>query len=139
MFSGEYSHSLDSKNRLMLPAKLRKELGEDLMLAKNVDKCLSLYPRSTWDAFCAKLDAMPSIETRAVKRFLIASAFETPVDNQGRILIPQKLYDYAGMSKDVTVIGMVDHVEIWDTETWEAEIAELSGEEVANTLKNLGF
>ena len=139
MFSGEYSHSLDTKNRLMLPAKLRNALGEELVLAKNVDKCLSLYPKQTWEDFCRKLDAQPSMQVRAAKRFLIASAFETPQDSQGRILIPQKLYDYAGLTKEVTIIGVGDHLELWDTAAWEALSAEQNGEEIANLLKNLGF
>lgn len=139
MFSGEYSHSLDTKNRLMLPAKLRSALGEELVLAKNVDKCLSLYPKQTWEEFCRKLDSQPSMQVRAAKRFLIASAFETPQDNQGRILIPQKLYDYAGLAKEVTIIGVGDHLELWDTAAWEALSAEQNGEEIANLLKNLGF
>ena len=139
MFSGEYSHALDAKNRLMLPAKLRTELGDELMLSKNVDKCLSLYPRATGDAFYEKLDAMPSIESRAAKRFLIASAFETPVDNQGRILLPAKLCQYAGMGKEITVIGVGDHVELWDSAAWEAENAAQNGEDIAQLLMKLGF
>lgn len=139
MFSGEYSHALDVKNRLMLPAKLRKELGDDLILSKNVDKCLSLYPRATWDSFCAKLDAMPSIESRSAKRFLIASAYEASVDGQGRILVPGKLCEYASITKEVTVIGVGDHVELWDTSAWEAENAAQNGEDIAQLLMKLGF
>ncbi len=139
MFFGEYNHALDAKNRLMLPAKLRKELGEEPVIAKSVDKCLSLYPRATWDAFCERLDAMPTIETRNVKRFLFASANDAPIDNQGRILIPSNLSEYAAFVKEVTVVGVGDHIEIWDKREWEAVNEAQNGADVAQKLIELGF
>ena len=127
MFSGEYSHALDTKNRLMLPSKLRDKLGKTLVLAKSVDKCLSLYPMEGWEAFCQKLDSLPDIETRRVKRFLFSAAFDTAIDGQGRILVPSNLCEYAGLVKDVTVIGVGDHVEIWDAQTWKDENSAQNG------------
>lgn len=139
MLLGEYSHSLDSKNRLMMPSKLRELLGEDLVVCKNVDKCLSLYPREHWDAFYQKVISLPRIESRGVQRFLLPSAFHTTPDNQGRILLPPKLCQYADLTKDVTIIGVGDHLELWDTDKWNDLVAEQDGDEVAQKLIDLGF
>ncbi len=139
MFTGEYSHALDAKNRLMLPAKLREKLGEDLFLAKSVDKCLSLYTASEWEAFSQKLNALPGIEIRNVRRFLFSAAFNATVDGQGRILVPANLCEYAGLTKDVAIIGVGDHVEIWDAQTWKNENSAQNGSEIAEILIKLGF
>ncbi|MBO4413699.1 MAG: division/cell wall cluster transcriptional repressor MraZ [Clostridia bacterium] len=139
MFCGEYSHTLDSKNRIILPSKLREQLGQRVVLAKNVDKCVTLYTEEKWAQFCGKLDSLPDIETRRVRRFLYSTAFETELDSQGRILVPPKLCEYAGLEKSVTVIGVGDHVEIWDSEEWRREQSGERSEDIADVLMGLGF
>lgn len=139
MFCGEYSHNLDSKKRMILPAKLREELGENVVMTKSVDRCVSLYPVERWNAFTAKLDTLPDIETRQVKRFLYAAAFETAVDGQGRILVAPNLCDYAGLNKSVKVIGVGDHIEIWDEERWAEENSSENTADITNLLIKLGF
>ncbi|MDD6800905.1 MAG: division/cell wall cluster transcriptional repressor MraZ [Firmicutes bacterium] len=139
MFCGEYSHAVDSKNRIILPSKLREQLGEQVVLTKSVDKCLSLYPSDAWTIFTEKLDTLPATETRKVKRFLYAAAFETQIDGQGRILLPPNLCEYAGISKNVRVAGVGDHVEIWDEALWNAELGDENASEIADTLLKLGF
>ena len=98
MFCGEYSHNLDAKKRIILPSKLREQLGDGVVMTKSVDRCVALYPVERWNAFTAKLDSLPDIETRQVKRFLYSAAFETSVDGQGRILIAPNLCDYASLT-----------------------------------------
>ena len=139
MLLGEYSHSLDAKNRLMMPAKLREKLGEDLVVCKNVDKCLSLYPREHWDAFYQKIISLPRIDSREVQRFLFSSAFDTTPDSQGRILLPANLCAYAGLGKNVTIIGVGDHLEIWDADKWNETALAQNGTDVADKLISLGF
>lgn len=139
MFCGEYSHSLDAKNRIILPSRLRDELGGKIVLAKSVDKCVTLYTQEKWVEFCGKLDKLPDIETRRVKRFLYSTAFETEIDAQGRILIAPKLCEYAGLGKNVTVIGVGDHVEIWDSELWINESNGERADDIADILIGLGF
>lgn len=139
MFCGEYSHSLDSKKRLVLPSKLREQLGTDVVMTKSVDKCISLYTAESWKNYCEKLDLLPLTKTRQVKRFLYASAFETSVDSQSRILISQGLCEYASLDKNVVVIGVGDHVEIWDALLWENERLSENADDIAETLAELGL
>lgn len=139
MFCGEYSHNLDTKNRIMLPAKLRDDLGSKVVLAKSVDRCISLFTEERWTEFTEKLEKLPDIETRKVKRFLFSTAFETEIDSQGRILVPPGLCAYAGLQKSVVVIGVGDHIELWDSESWSSESSGEDAAEVAAILARLGF
>jgi len=139
MISGEYNHNIDPKSRMFLPAKLRSELGETVILAKSVDKCIAIYSVEAWKTFTEKLDALPNIEARNIKRFIYAFATETQIDSQGRVLIPQKLKGYAGIEKNVVVIGVGDHAEIWDEDTWNGEVNSENAEEIANMMIKLGF
>ena len=108
---GEYEHTIDGKGRMFLPSKFRLELGEKVYLTRSVDKCVCIYP-------VAKLDELPPIRARDVKRSLCASANETDVDSQGRVLIPQQLRDLAGLQKSVVVIGVGEKAEIWDVDAY---------------------
>ena len=139
MICGEYIHTLDSKNRLTLPARLREQLGEQVVITKSVDKCLSLYSSKAWQTFTDKLNALPNMQTRNVRRFLFASAFETQVDSQGRILIPPQLCQYAEIGKNVRIAGVGDHAEIWNEELWNSEQSAENAAEIAETLIGLGF
>lgn len=139
MFCGEYQHSIDSKNRIILPSKLREELGTKVYLSRSVDKCVSLYTEERWKQFCEKLDTLPDIETRRVKRFMYSTAFETEIDTQGRVLVPPRLCEYASLAKNTTVIGVGDHVEIWDSELYAKECSGERAEDIADILVGLGF
>lgn len=116
---GEYEHTIDGKGRMFLPSKFRLELGEKVYLTRSVDKCVCIYPVEEWKKFIAKLDELPPIRARDVKRSLCASASETDVDGQGRVLIPQQLRDLAGLQKSVVVIGVGEKAEIWDVDAYE--------------------
>ena len=139
MFFGEYSHNLDSKNRMSLPSKLRDELGERVVMTKNVDKCISLYPYERWIAYTQRLETLPVTETRMVKRFLFSAAVDTTVDASGRILISPILCAYAGIDKSVKVIGVGDHIEIWNESSWENELSSENTADITNLLIKLGF
>ena len=139
MFCGEFSHTLDAKKRLVLPAKLREQLGADVVMTKSADKCISLYTAESWRSYCEKLDLLPLTKTRQVKRFLYASAFETSVDSQSRILISPNLCEYASLDKNVAVIGVGDHVEIWDAQLWANERTSENADDIAATLAELGL
>ncbi len=139
MLSGEYSHTLDAKNRLILPSRLREELGTEIVLTKNVDHCISVYPKAVWDAFRAKLDAQPDTETRVVKRFLYASAFETSIDSQNRLVIPTKLYEFASLGKNVMVVGVGNRAEIWNEETYNGAMSSVNVDDVISIMEKLGL
>ncbi len=139
MFFGEYSHNLDAKKRIMLPSKLREKLGTEVVMTKSVDRCISLYTKEHWNEFTSKVDSLPAIETRAVKRFLFSAASEATVDNQGRILLAPNLCEYAGITRSVAVVGVGDHIEIWDGMLWKNETSSENTADITNLLIKLGF
>ena len=120
MFMGEYSHTIDAKGRLIIPAKFRDELGEDFVLTKGLDGCLSIYPNNEGKDFEEKLKALPRNDknARAFVRFFVSSATQCELDKQGRILVPVTLREFAGLSKDVVLTGNLTRIEIWSKEKW---------------------
>ena len=137
--TGTYEHSIDAKGRLFIPAKLREELGVTFYLAMGVDECLAIYPQETWNRFTEKFASLPMSQSAAM-RPLFANASKCELDSQGRIVIPQKLRKYAGLDKDVVIIGVNDRAEIWSAETWNArEEEEMTPEKMAACMAELGF
>ena len=137
--TGEYQHSLDNKGRLFIPAKLRDELGDVFFITLSMDKCLCAYSSENWQAFSDKVNMMPYVKQRMM-RPLFAHAARCELDSQGRALVPQNLRDYAGLTKNVTVVGCNNHAELWDSEAW-AEIyqAETTPENIAAVMEELEF
>ena len=137
--TGEYKHSIDAKGRLIVPSQLRRELGELCFVTLSMDKCLCVYSAESWDQFRAKVDALPMSQSRRM-RVVFANTAACEPDAQGRILIPQKLRDIAGIKKDVTVIGFSNHAEIWDSEEYEKlEAEELTLENISAAMEGLGM
>ena len=134
--TGTYEHSIDAKGRLFIPAKLREELGASFYLAMGVDTCLAVYPQSTWDRFTEKFASLPMSQSKKM-RSLFANAARCELDSQGRIVIPQKLKKYAGIEKDVVIIGVHDRAEIWSAERWNAEEEEMTPEKMAALMDSL--
>ena len=136
--TGTYEHSIDSKSRLFIPAKLRAELGESFHLAVGIDACLAIYPQSTWERFSEKFSSLPMSQSKTM-RPLFANAARCELDSQGRIVIPQKLRSYAGLEKDVVIIGVNDRAEIWAADAWNSQEEEMTPEKMASCLAELGF
>ena len=137
--TGEYKHSLDSKGRIFIPARLREELGEVFYITLSMDKCLNAYSSESWQELSDRVSAMPYVNQRKM-RPLFAYAARCELDAQGRALIPGALREYAGLSKNVVVIGCNNHAELWDPEQWEAVCrAEKSAENIAAVMQELGF
>ena len=137
--TGTYEHSIDAKGRLFIPAKLREELGVTFYLAMGVDECLAIYPQETWNRFTEKFASLPMSQSAAM-RPLFANASKCELDSQGRIVIPQKLRKYAGLDKDVVIIGVNDRAEIWAADAWNAqEEEEMTPEKMKACLAALGF
>ena len=137
--TGEYQHSLDSKGRLFIPAKLRDELGEVFFITISMDHCLCAYSSESWQNLSERVNAMPFVKQRKM-RPLFAHAARCELDAQGRALIPQNLREYAGFIKNVTVVGCNNHAELWDSETWSAVYAiETTPENIAAVMEELEF
>ncbi len=126
MFLGEYSHSLDEKGRVVMPSKFRSGLDDGCVVTKGQERCLYVFPIGQWDDEARRVLKLPRTDRRArnYSRSFFASASNQSLDKTGRCQIPESLRTYAGLSKDVTVVGVADRVEIWDTSTWESVAAE---------------
>ena len=112
MFMGEYNHTIDTKGRLIIPSKFREALGDGFVVTKGLDGCLFVYDNAEWTAFEEKLKALPMTnkESRKFVRFFLAGAAEVEVDKQGRILIPAVLREFAGLDKDVVLVGVASRI-----------------------------
>jgi MraZ protein len=139
MLLGEHAHTLDEKNRLTLPARLRNVFGDGIVVTRGMDGCLFAYTRTDWDRLVetrlSGLDLL-SQEGRRMQRFFFSGATEAELDKQGRVGIPQALLEHAKLGRDVVVAGVHDHLEIWDRDAWRRELAEVEGsaEDVAERL-----
>lgn len=137
--TGEYQHSLDAKGRLFIPARMREELGDVFYVTISPDTCLSAYSDAHWQELRDKVNAMPYVKQRKM-RPLFAHATRCELDAQGRVLIPQKLRDFAGLTKSVTVVGNNNHAEFWDTDAWnEIYAAETTPENILSVMEELDF
>lgn len=139
MFLGEYSHALDAKNRIFIPAKYREELGEMFVITKSVDKCLTVYTMAEWEKLKEKLDSLPATKSRQIKRFMFANATDVQCDSQGRVLLSAPLREYAGIEKNTVIIGVGSYLEIWDEEAWLLERSKENAEDIAQMMEELDF
>ena len=122
MLIGEYRHTLDAKNRVSVPAKFRKELGASVVVTRGLDKCLFVYPKAAWKKEAQKFAAHSSgtAAGRAFARLMLSGASEADVDSAGRILVPDYLKAYAGLTGKCVVAGVSDRAELWDEDAWES-------------------
>lgn len=121
MLAGSFGHKLDSKGRTVLPARFRGELGNVVVATIGFEHCIILYTMSRWKDFEGKLNTLPSFKksTRDLRRALFSNAMEQEIDSAGRINIPLPLRKYAGIDQEITIVGVEDHIEIWDAAKWK--------------------
>ena len=136
---GEYQHSIDGKNRLFIPARLREELGDSFTLTRGLDGCLYVYSKDNWDVLEQKIKALPMTKSRDFQRYFFSGASECEPDAQGRVVIPQPLREHAGLSREVTVIGVGDRAEIWDADKWREYSGSITSDGLAIEMESLGF
>ena len=140
---GEYMHSIDAKGRVILPADFRSELGESFIITKGLDNCLFLYTTSEWENLSNKLKQLPlaKAEARAFVRFFFSGARQLECDKQGRFLGPATLRAYAGLQKEVVLIGVSSSIELCGKEEWLKYNEEItpSVSSIAETLADLGI
>ena len=141
MFMGEYSHSIDAKGRLIIPSKFRELLGDEFVLTKGLDGCLSIYPMDEWQAFEEKLKALPltNKNARTFSRFFVAGATSCELDRQGRVLIPATLREFAGLEKDVVLTGNITRIEIWSKAKWEENSNYDDMDAIAESMQDMGI
>ncbi len=142
MLIGEHIHRIDSKKRLAIPAKFRKELGGKAVITKGLDQCLVLYPFPEWEKVAESLSKLPTgqAENRSFVRDIFSGAADVEIDALGRILIPEYLKKFANLKERVVVVGVYKRLEIWDEERWNEYIArvEKQTDVLAEKLGQLG-
>ena len=139
MFLGEYTHTLDDKGRLAIPARFRAELADGLYLTRGLDRCLVIWPPDAWRAMAERLNALSPWrgDARRLQRLFFSGAVNAVPDKLGRIVVPEYLREYAGLTGEVVVVGVSDRVEVWSGEQWQAEQAVTDGAELAEHLASL--
>jgi MraZ protein len=140
MLLGEHEHALDDKNRLTLPSKLRAAFEEGVVVTRGLDGCLFAYPRGAWEQLSDRIRSLDPLaeDARRLQRHFFAGAAAGDLDKQGRMVLPAGLIQHAGLSREVTVAGVHDHLEIWDRAKWRQQMHEVEGsaEDVAERLAN---
>jgi len=143
MFIGEYIYSIDEKRRLAVPANFRKTLGLNAVITRGIDNCLALYPTKEWQELAKKLQDLPAArgEARGFVRILLSGAADVRFDKLGRILIPDYLKKYAGLKKNIAIIGLGNRIEIWDKKSWDdyRSKTETQVGSIAEKLEELGI
>ncbi len=136
---GTFYHNIDVKGRMNFPTRMREILGENFVITKGPDSCLFVYSLEGWAELEAKLNAQPLSKGRNIQRFFFAGAVEVEPDKQGRINIPQHLREYAGLEKDVVVIGASGRAEIWDKAKYDAANNQFSPDMLFEAMDELGI
>lgn len=127
MFLGEFTHKLDSKNRIMIPSEFRDDLTEEFFITKGPENSLVIYTKDEFDKQSVRLDNLinENKKNRAIKRLFFSSTIKTSLDKQGRVLLNKNLRDYANIESEAIIIGNNTTIELWDVDTWQAYINEV--------------
>ncbi len=143
MFIGEYEHNVDAKGRIIMPAKLREDIGDKFIITKGLDGCLFAYSLEEWTNFEEKLKALPLAQKNARNfvRFFLSGAVECEIDKQGRFLIPANLREHALLDKEIVIIGVGTRLEIWSRKIWKDYSSDenISADEIAENMTMLGI
>ena len=143
MFCGEYKNTIESKGRIIIPAKFREELGEKFVVTKGLDNCLYGYSLEEWSNFEKKVKELPQTDkyVRTFTRFFFSGATECELDKQGRVLIPSNLREYAKLEKNVYTVGVSSRFEIWAKDAWEEYISSenIDTDEIESKMAMLGI
>ncbi len=143
MFLGEFKHNLDLKGRLAVPSKFRAELNSGAVITRGLDKCLFIFSQKEWETLASKLITLPisQSDSRAFVRLMLSGASNAEFDSQGRILIPEALRIYAGLSKKTVITGLYNRIEVWNQSDWEKykSKTESASEEIAEKMGQLGI
>ena len=126
MLMGEYHHNLDDKGRIIIPSKLRDELGDNIIVTRGLEDCLFIYSESEWNKVVSKLKTLPFTkkDARSFTRMFLSGASPVDFDKQGRIKISIPLIEYASLVKECIIIGVNDRLEIWSKEKWNSSMTD---------------
>ncbi len=146
MLIGQFSHTIDDKNRLSLPAKFRQEMGKKVVITPGLDSCLFIFTMTEWEKISERLSvgerSMLQADNRSFNRYLLGRAVEVEIDKVGRMLLPEYLRTRAKLTTNVTFVGVRDRVELWDEAAWNAFVTDVEGkadalaEKLGQTVNN---
>ena len=139
---GEYNRTIDAKGRMSVPSKFTAVLGDSFVISRGLDGCLVIYTIEDWEEFNEKMSKLNAADrtVRELKRFFGSGASRVDIDSHGRILVPAPLLEYAGLTRDVTIVGTADgRAEVWDTSRWNSENGNVSPEDAAKNLFERGI
>ena len=137
MLMGEYHYTIDNKGRITIPSKIREELKENFIITRGLDKCLFIYSKEEWENIIKKYRELPNTkDARNFMRFFLSGASVCESDKQGRVKIEKPLIEYAQLIKDCVIIGVNDHLEVWDKTKWE-EFMDNNFDDLSDIADNL--
>lgn len=139
MLTGKYNHSLDAKNRIIIPSKLKEQLGEKITILRSSDRCLTLYSAEEWLQYAQKISEMPKTKVRDLTRYIYSNSAEVTPDSQGRVMIPQDMLNFAGITKNVVTVGCGKYAEVWSEEVWNEDNIDKEPENFTEMLIELGL
>ena len=143
MIFGQYSHTIDDKNRLSLPSKWKKIFGKSVVLTRGLDSCLFMYTATEWKKIAQTLatTSLGSKDARDLNRFFLSGAVEIGVDKNGRILVPEFLAEFSKLGNKIVFAGLYNRAEIWNESVWEKKQIEVSksADAVAEKLQDIGM
>ena len=140
MFTGEFEHSVDSKNRIFVPAKFREELGESFMVVRDIrGPILKLYSLEEWEKYLAPIRAQERRIAEKALRYLHRNAAQVSPDSQGRVLLSSSLLAYSEIKKEAVIVGCSDYCELWSAANYRAEIEGEDADEIRAELERLGL
>ena len=143
MFLGEFQHTIDPKGRIVLPAKLRDDLADGCVITRGQDHCLYVFPMDRWHYEEERISSLPRTERRFrdYSRSFFSGAMQQALDRQGRIQVPPKLREYAGLDKEVVVIGAGDRIEVWDAVAFDEIISQADDyySDIQEALSDIGI
>ena len=131
MFLGEFTHTIDEKGRLTIPAKFRADLDDGLVVTRGIDRCLAIYPMEEWRRLSEQVSDLPMTDrrARAFRRLVFANASDSIPDKHGRVLIPPRLREYANLDSEAIVTGLSTYIEVWNPDSWGDEREYIEGDE----------
>ena len=140
MFTGEYEHSVDTKNRIFVPAKFREELGESFIISRDLrGKRLKIFSQAGWEAYIAPILEQERKISEKAMRYLHRNAVQVSPDSQGRVVLTRELLGYAEIEKNAVIVGCSTYAEIWSAENWAAELEGESAEDIRSELERFGL
>jgi MraZ protein len=139
MFYGQYSHNMDQKGRITMPAKFRDELGDRFIVSRGTNGCLYVFPMEIWKKIEDKITSASISTGRVPARAILPLAIDVEPDKQGRILISQELRDYAKLTKEVTVIGTGNIAEIWNADSWNEYLESIDESKILDAMAEIGI